>query len=43
MRLFDTITRYDEGPPQFAKPEFIYLSRSARQDVSHIRDLLTSI
>src|SRR2546430_8119671 len=40
MRLFDTITSHDEELPQFAEPEFIYLNRSARQDISHIRDLL---
>jgi hypothetical protein len=40
MKFFDTITRHDEGLPQFAEPEFIYLNRSAKPDVSHIRDLL---
>ena len=40
MRLFDTISRHDEGLPQFAEPEFIYLNRSAKPDVSHIRELL---
>src|SRR5919202_5698397 len=40
MRLFDTISHHDEGPPQFAEPEFICLNRSAKPDVSHIRELL---
>jgi hypothetical protein len=40
MRLCDTISHHDEGLPQFAEPEFLYLNRSTRQDVSHIRELL---
>jgi hypothetical protein len=34
------MTRYDEGPRRFAELEFASLSRSASQDVSHIRELL---
>lgn len=40
MTLFDDITRHGQGPANYAEPDFPYLNRSARQDVTKIRDVL---
>jgi len=40
MRLFHEIHRTNEGPAQYAEPEFTYLNRSARVAASRVRQLL---
>lgn len=40
MRLFDDIDRHDEGPAQYAEPQFSYLNRSARLSFSRTRQVL---
>jgi len=40
MRLFDQIDRHDEGPAQYAEPQFAYLNRSARTIFSRTREVV---